>query len=225
MNTSRFFLLLTMVTISVTLSAQNEQEPDTLVKEPAVVPFIRLGFDVSSVARAFTEPEVRQFEISADSELLRNWFFNLEGGILMVNSEQESFTYNASGFFFRTGVDFNLLGRPHAEQNDLVLIGFRYAYSSLWHEAPFYLLDNPYWGSHTGSIDRSSYYAHWVEFAGGVKTEVFKNFFLGWTLRTRIPLVKTKDPEIQPYYIGGFGQGKRRAPVMVHFSAFYKLGL
>jgi len=46
MNISRFFLLLTMVTISVTLSGQNEQEPDTLIKEPAVKPFIRLGFDL-----------------------------------------------------------------------------------------------------------------------------------------------------------------------------------
>lgn len=210
--------------------AQEETPPDndTIVFErPQRVrfdpePFIRIGFDVSAIARQLVEPEVRQFEFSVDSELLFNWFPVLEGGFLFVNADRENFGYNARGFFTRIGADFNLLGRPDKSFNDLVLVGLRYAYSNLVHEAPFFTVSNPYWGSSSGSIPEGTFHLHWVEFTAGVRTEVFSNFFMGWTLKTRVKLSETKNAMLQPYYIGGYGQGNRRAPVMIHYSLYYR---
>lgn len=213
------------VIFSYAAFAQNEHSTDTVKHDFEITPFIRLGIDVSAIGRSFYEPEVRQIEFSVDSELIRNFFFNLEGGVLRVNSEQETFSYKSSGYFVRAGTDFNLLGRPDPGQKDLVLFGLRYAYAYLNHESPFFDLENPYWGSYSGSIDPSGYHAHWFELTGGVRTEVFKNLFVGWTLRTKVPLYKTAEPEIEPYYIAGLGYGKLKTPVMVHFSLFYRFGL
>lgn len=214
-----------IVTFSVALSAQNENRTDTIKKDFEIEPFIRLGFDVSAIGRSIYEPEVRQLEFSLDSELLRNWFINLEAGMMQTRSEQETFSYSSDGYFIRTGVDLNLLGRPDAKQNDLVLIGLRYGYSFLQHEAPYFFIENPYWGSHSGSIEKTPYHIHWMELTGGVRTEVFQNLFLGWMLRVKVPLSRTTDPEIEPYYISGFGHGKRSSPATVHFSAYYRFGL
>lgn len=225
MNISKYFLFLMMVTFNVAICAQNENRNDTIEKDFEIKPFVRLGFDVSAIGRTIYEPEVRQLEFSLDSELLRNWFFNLETGMMQVRSEQETFSYSSDGYFVRTGADFNLLERPDARQDDLVLIGLRYGYSFLQHEAPYFFLENPYWGSHSGSIVKTPYHTHWMELTGGVKTEVFQNLFLGWMLRIKVPLFRTKDPEIEPYYISGFGHGKRSSPVTVHFSIYYRFGL
>ncbi len=197
------------------------QKTDTIVRFP-VEPFIRLGVDVSAIGRIVAEPEVRQLEFSLDSEVSFNWFAVLEGGVLEVTTEQETFSYTSSGYFFRAGFDYNLLGRPTPVQNDLVLLGLRYGFSNLNHEAPFFTVSNPYWGDYSGSMEPSSHSLHWLEFSGGVKTEIFRNLYLGWYLKTRVKLSETKDPDLEPYYIGGFGHGTRRAPVMIHYSILYR---
>ena len=225
MNISKYFLFLMIATFSAALIAQDENITDTLAKDFDIKPFVRLGFDISAIGRTIYEPEVRQLEFSLDSELLRNWFFNLEAGMMQVRSRQETFSYSSDGYFLRTGADLNLLGRPDAKQNDLVILGLRYAWSFLQHEAPYFILENPYWGEHSGSIGKRAYHTHWMELIGGVRTEVFDNLFLGWMLRTRIPLFRTRNPEIEPYYISGFGHGKRSSPVTVHFSVYYRIGL
>ncbi len=188
-------------------------------------PFIRVGFDVSSIGRIITEPEVRQFEFSADTEFKYNWFAVLEGGLANVEAEREEFHYQASGYFGRLGVDYNLLKRNQPSQNDLILVGLRYGFSTLNHETPFYQISNAYWENTHGSIDKGNFNLHWIELSGGVKTEVFSNFFLGWYLKTRIRIAETRDPELNPYYIAGYGRGTRTAPVMVHFNILYRFEL
>jgi hypothetical protein len=232
-----FFLLLAVNSIAL-LQAQdpvNEFEdldpPDPALRAidtlpPRVVkPFIRFGIDLSALARSYFEPEVRQYEASVDTEFRPNWFATIEGGTATVNSQREGFSYSSSGFFARIGADFNLLGLNYPQHDDLILVGLRYAYSSLQHEAPEYFIQNPYWGSHTGSVNKSNYNLHWLEFSGSVRTEVFRNFFMGWSLRSRIRLAESGNAILNPYYVPGFGHGRRRAPAMMHFSVYYRFGL
>lgn len=223
MNISRFFPLLLSLLLSLGSFANSNN--DTIPSTEGVQPFVRFGIDLSSFARGLIEPEVKQYEFALDSEVFPNWFINLEGGWMNVSTITSNFDYKASGFFFRVGPDFNLLKRPSPRQQDLVTFGMRYAYSFQQHEAPYFLSENPYWGDYEGSVGQSSFNAHWIEFAGGVKAEVFQNFFLSWSLRTRVKLYTTRNSELDPYYLPGYGQGKRRAPVMVHYSLLYRFSL
>lgn len=200
--------------------AQKNPSPDTL----KVKPFIRIGLDLSPALRYALENEVRELEIALDTEVKRNWFATAEMGIMQVEANKPDFQYQAQGYFGRIGLDFNLLRRPDERQNDLVLLGFRYAYIFLDHQSDRYIAPSPYWGEHLGSVQSHSFQAHWIELTAGVKTEVFRNFFLGWSLRSRIKLSETSDPAMQPYYIGGYGKGNRKAPVMVHYSVLYRIG-
>jgi hypothetical protein len=241
MSISRYSLLplLLLLSIHIGVAQQNNMAPpldddpppppprertDTFPRIKSD-PFIRLGFDVSALGRQLAEKEVRQFEFSLDTEMWYNWFTIIEGGFMNVAAEREGFSYSANGFFTRVGADYNLLKRPDTKQNDQVLIGVRYAYSLTRHEAPFYFIPDAYWGDYDGVLNKSNYNVHWLEFNGGVRTEVFKNLFLGWSIKARVRLYSSRDPELNPYYIPGFGHGKRRNPAMIHYSILYKFGL
>ncbi len=227
MNILKYTLKLLLLLSSIYAWGQAEEPKDTIVEKLRPEPFVRVGFDLSAIGRNIMEREVQQYEISFDSEIYHNWFLNLEGGILNVASDNPDFEYSSNGWFVRTGMDFNLLKRQEKTQNDVVLVGVRYSFSSLSHESPRYNISSIYWGGseQSGFIDKSSYLLHWFELSGGVTTEVFKNIFLSWSLRTRVRITGTQEPELNPYYIGGFGQGKRRAPVMIHFSIKYRFGI
>jgi hypothetical protein len=209
----------------IVVFGQSQNSEDTIKITPRPERFIRVGLDLTGIGINIMEPQVRQFEISFDSEVYYNLFANLEGGTLSVLSDQSNYNYNATGLFLRFGADYNLLKRQEKTKNDVVMIGLRYSFSQINHGAANFSIPNPYWGDYEGSVENSNYNLHWAELVGSIKTEIFKNLFLGWTLRTRIRLSQTKNPVLQPYYIGGFGKGTRSAPVMIQYNLSYKFGL
>lgn len=232
MNISKYFLIILLLTLSNHGFSQDEsdesqaspssEESDTLVvKQPDS--FIRIGFDLSAIARQVFEPEVKQFEFSLDSEILYNWFAIFEGGFTNVIASDRPFEYNAQTYFGRIGADYNLLPRTGTDKYNSLSLGIRYAYGLSTHEASDFLIQNAYWGDSQGNLDRTNFHLHWIEFSAGLKTEVFHNFYLGWMIKTRVRIYETPNPDLTPYYLGGYGHEKRRAPVMIHYYMLYKL--
>ena len=48
-------------------------------------------------------------------------------------------------------------------------------------------------------------WAHWGELLGGLRVQVYKNFYMGWTVRYRLMFSHKKNTYSQPWYIPGFG--------------------
>jgi hypothetical protein len=221
MNILRYTLLFLLIISALAARGQSNALNDT-IKPPRPAPYIRAGVDLVYPARYLYEGDIQQIEFFLDSEIRHNWFVNLEGGFMKVPAVTD-FNYSASGYFFRMGPDLNLLKRQHKTKHDVVLVGMRYAFSSLQHQSTGFLINNPYWGDYAGSMESNNFQLHWLEFAGGVKTEVFRNLFLSWSMRTRVRLYQTREPILNPYFIGGYGKGTRRAPVAVNFGISYRL--
>ncbi len=211
MNILRYFFLIPLLAISKQLYAGN----DTLY-----TPSVRFGVDVSGFARQMVEPETFSLEASIDAEWRNNHFAVLEAGMLSVDMEKETHRYQANGYFLRIGHDFNILGRKSENPNDLVLLSVRYGFSSISHEAPFVEIHDPYWGSYHTFLPSEQYRAHWLEAGVGLKTELWRNIFIGWSLRGRLLLTTTRNTEMEPYFIGGFGKsnGPASLSLLYHFS-------
>ena len=197
-----------------------ETENDTLF-----TPAVRIGIDVSGFARHLIEPETLTGEITLDMEWRKSHFLVLEGGLLNVNVEKESHHYQADGFFLRLGADFNILERSPENPNDVLLASLRYGYGKLDHEAPYIIIPDPYWGDHATAIPPESFHAHWLEAGIGLKTEIWGNLFLGWSLRGRLMLASSSDPEMEPYYIGGFGKSGSNTRLSLLYSISYRIPL
>lgn len=212
MNTSKYIIPLLLL-LSPALHAVN----DSLFS-----PGLRIGADLSGFARNYFEPETMAWEVSTEMEWRRNWIAVLEGGGLHVAVKKTSHSYMAKGYFFRAGIDYNLIDRPDMENVGMVYALTRYGFGRLRHEASNILIYNDYWGDYESSIAPETGFAHWFEIGGGLKTRLAGNFFIGWSVRARFLLHLTDTQGMEPYYISGFGKNEGKPSVMVHYYLYYK---
>lgn len=218
MNIFKYLFLIPFLAISQ--PGMTEEAHDTLF-----VPSVRIGVDVSGFARHLIEPESITGEVTLDVEWRKSHFFVIEGGMLEVDVEKETHVYQADGYFIRMGADFNILERNPDSPNDVLLVSVRYGYGKLEHEAPFIMLPSPYWGGLETAIPPETYQAHWLEAGIGIKTEIWRNLFLGWSLRGRLMLSDTSSPAMDPYFISGFGKSDNNTSLSLHYQIMYRLPL
>ncbi len=218
MNIFKYLFLIPFLAISQV--GMTEEVNDTLF-----VPSVRLGIDISGFARHLIEPETITGEITLDVEWRKSHFFAIEAGLLEVDVEKETHVYQADGYFIRIGADFNILERNPDSPNDVLLASLRYGYGKLEHEAPFVLIPSPYWGARETVIPAESYQAHWLEAGIGLKTEIWNNIFLGWSLRGRLMISDTSAPAMDPYFISGFGKSGNNTSLSFHYQLMYRLPL
>jgi hypothetical protein len=64
-----------------------------------------------------------------------------------------------------------------------------------------------------------------VELVGAIKTELFPNFFLGWSIRYKLLLNPQMDPLFTPLIVPGYGRGSRDRGIGFTYSVYYKIPL
>ena len=132
----------------------------------------------------------------------------LEVGHLSYEYSQYNYDYLNNGLFLRLGMDFNLLKPETAIGKYYAGIGLRYGLSIFTSKVPSLKHDN-YWGTATGSIPSSTHNAHFIEVSPGLRSELFKNVEIGWTIRLRILIYSSTGKDLKAVYIPGFGNGTR----------------
>jgi len=216
-----FFSLLTILFFVIPTFPQEEP-----VKEKYRIKGPRFGFDLSRLTLYYFEPERTAYEFSADIEVSRNYYPVVEFGIQEINLEKSIYNYQSEGYYFRLGLEYNFQQNLEIDQYEMVFFGFRYGFSKQNHSADNIIIEDEYWGDYiAGSISESSFYGHWLELSGGIRAELFKNFFVGWVVRGKLLLVKSKHTNMEAYYIPGFGKGNKRLSLGFTYSVYYKIPL
>jgi Domain of unknown function (DUF6048) len=132
----------------------------------------------------------------------------LEGGYLNYEYSQYNYDYLNHGIFFRAGMDFNLLKPQTSLGKYYAGIGLRYGISFFNSSTPFLKTTN-YWGTATGSISAADHIAHFLEASPGIRTELFRNFEIGWTIRLRFLVYSNTGKTLKAIYIPGFGNSTK----------------
>ncbi len=171
---------------------------------------IRVGADISGPFYYFADSAKTRLSIegSVSVDLNTKMAAVVEAGFASFNYEQYNYKYSAKGTFVRVGVDFNLIQPEMTQGKYYAGIGLRYGLSLYNAEVPFYEHEN-YWGSVTGSIPPSTYLGHFIEASPGIRTEIFKNFSIGWAIRLRILVYSGTDRDQKPVYLPGYGNGTK----------------
>ncbi len=215
-----FSLLLCFLSVVPTYS-QEEQD----IEKPRVRG-LRFGVDLSRFTLYYFEPERTAYEFSVDFETVRNLYPVVEFGLQDIQMEKPIYTYQSEGYYFRFGIDYNFQKKQSIDQYEMVFAGFRYSFSKLSHSADNILIIDDYWGDYYApAVPENTSYAHWFEITSGIRAELFRNFFIGWSFRVRILLAQTKDHVMEPYYIPGFGRGNKRAGIGFNYSIYYRIPL
>lgn len=183
----------------------------------------RIGYDLSRfLLPSFQSGSRHGWEIQGDIPYKGNWFPTAEIGMEWFDDKQQNFHYLSNGIYGRLGVDLNIGKFESLKDYDLLFVGMRYGYSRFGQEAKDIYYVN-YWGGVNNSLPKRNLSAHWAELVFGMKGELFKNFFLGWTVRGKFPFFQTKDPNIKPYIIPGLGKTTGEVPFAFTFTASYRI--
>lgn len=180
---------------------------DTLLPLQDTIPFplkIRLGVDVYGPASYYFNKNILSLEGFLSVDIDPKKAIVAEAGYLDFQHSQFNYNYLSKGSFIRLGVDFNLMRRGLSQGKYYAGIGLRYGLSIFNTEAPF-LTQTNYWGTATGSIPTTKSIAHFVEASPGIRTEIFRNFSMGWVVRFRFLVHSGASKDNKAISIPGFG--------------------
>ena len=184
---------------------------------------LRLGTDITRPFQSLWNKGDRYGgEVTADFELYPNFFPVAEAGWEKLKVDQEYVRYNSSGPYFRFGANYNILAATSRTDKDLLYIGFRYGISFASQAVDYYKIDN-YWDEETGSFPSQNYNSQWFELVFGMKGEVLKNFYLGWSIRAKFNLFQKEYDLPGIYFNPGFGNAENSSNADITYSISYNI--
>ena len=172
---------------------------------------LMVGVDVSGLASKAFGSDAFSSEISIHANLKNRFFPVVEIGYGKTDTtgEETNIHYQTSAPFFRVGMDYNVFyKKPHLP--GYFTVGLRYGFSSFTYDMQSPDLVDPNWG-HTSipvTYNDVKSNAGWLELVLGMKTQVYKDFYMGFTVRYRARQSMKKHENTEPYYIPGYGRGK-----------------
>jgi hypothetical protein len=194
-----------IISVALLLSASLIYSQDT-------IPFaykIKLGADIFGPGYYLIDHNNLTIEGFVSVDIDTNKAVVFEAGYQDFSYSQYNYDYMSKGVFIRAGVDFNLMQHQVSKGQYYGGIGLRYGLSIFTDEVPFLDYDN-YWGTATSSIPGATHAAHFVEVSPGIRTELFRNFSIGLTVRLRILIYSGSSPDLDPIDIPGYGNGTKR---------------
>lgn len=184
---------------------------------------LRFGVDVTRPFQdLWTKGNRYGTEFSADMELFPNLFPVFETGYEAMKIKTDFIDYTANGSYSRIGFDYNFLQAQQITDKDIMYIGLRYGFTFARQEVNQYMIDS-YWGPETGDFGNQPFSAQWGEVLLGIKGEILKNLYMGWTIRGKIKF-NAKDTGTPPvYFIPGYGKGDKSFSPDFTYSIYYNI--
>jgi len=177
---------------------------------------LRAGIDIAGPGIYLSDKNNLNLEgyISFDRSEKMAWV--MEAGYMNFKYSQYNYDYTSKGAFTRLGADINLLKPEVSQGRYWAGIGLRYGISLFNSETSRFKHEN-YWGSVTSSLPSKKAMGHFIEVAPGVKTEIFRNFSMGWTIRLKLLISGGGGKDLRPIWFPGYGNGGRRTTAGISY--------
>ncbi len=186
-------------------------------------PGIAIGIDLAPFITHLFTNERFGVEANARYTLNRKWQAVAELGYENVEIDEEKISYSSNGSFMRLGFDYNLFKVEEVGNNDNILLGLRYGVAFQDHECPGFTIKEDYWGDYQAALGSSTVDSHWAELVFGLRSEVLKNIYMGWSVRVRTVISVGKDDVLEPYSIPGYGRRDRSTNLGFTYTLEYHI--
>ncbi len=196
----------------VSLNAQNDSIPSTVndsikIKEKYG---IRIGGDISKLARSFAEDDYSGFELKADFRLKKHLYLAAEIGFDDKNTVTNYLDITTKGSYLKAGIDVNMY-ENWLTMDNMVYMGFRLGFSSFSQELNSFKIytTNQYWLPQYSSSDLKEFNnlsAVWAEIILGMKVELFNNLYAGVNVQLKLLASETEPDNFTNVYIPGFNK-------------------
>ena len=178
----------------------------------AYVKALRLGTDLYRLIRSQADPDFQGWEFVTDFRIKKELYIAVELGNENHTLQREQINFTSSGSYLKLGFDYNLFENWEGMDNQ-VYLGLRYAQSSHAQQVNSYHVynRNHFWpdqettiGNSTGL--RNGLSASWIEVVAGIKVQLIKNFYMGFSGRLTRLLSDKKPENFDNLYIPGFNR-------------------
>jgi len=225
-RTYKFIIFSLLLLISVlSASAQVKTVPKDTVFTP-LYNGIRLDVDISPVFKTLLSGnETFSYEAAILVNLKRKYFPVIEMGYAGADKITENnIGFKTNGIFGRAGIDFNLMKSKTNKKNanNLFFVGARLGFANFKYDLTNVVITDDYWKENlTMNYRDESSSKMWFEIVAGMRVEIVKNIFMGWTVRNKNLIGEDQIGTMSPWYIPGFGKTTGSAWT-VNYSIGYK---
>lgn len=190
--------IISMLSASSHMKAQETSETPTDTAKVASQKYgLRIGGDLSKLARTAFEEGYSGFEIIGDLRFSKKFYAAAELGTETRDWDEDNIKATISGSYIKLGVDYNAYNN-WVGMNNAITAGLRYGLASFSEELTQYSIytsDATFPTQfRTDPIEFKNLNASWVEFILGVKTEIFTNLYLGVNVQIK-RMVGEKTPD------------------------------
>lgn len=205
---SKYSFSLLWMLCSISIYAQKN---DTVVVPPKIERYgVRVGADLYKLARTFYDKDYQGLELVGDYRLTKRYFLAGELGNENITTKDDQINFTTKGTYFKVGFDYNA-HENWLDLENIISIGLRYGVSTFSQEVNSYEIynPNPYFGEVPDTQSGQTFdglSAQWIEVVAGIKTRVFNNFFVGFTLRANKLVSNQKPGSFDNLYIPGFNR-------------------
>ena len=212
--------------LPATLSAQDKtKQTTTEVPAQPLYQGIFVGVDAYGPVGHVLGSDFLSSEVSVEANLMNKYFPTLEVGYGSTDTtnDETDIHFKTSAPYFRIGAGYNVFHKkPHLPGQ--FIVGARYGFSSFKYDVDGPAMTDPVWGDTTIPLSYQGVKtnASWLEVVAALKTNVYKNLYLGLSVRYRSLLSVKKDGGIEPWYIPGYGKNKSTG-LGITYSLIYKL--
>ncbi len=207
-HTSKFTFSIILILLSFLVNAQ-QKKTDSI--PPKIERFgIRFGADLFKLTRSFYDKNYKGIEFVGDYRLTKNYYLAAELGNENKTTEDDRLNTKAKGTYIKAGFDYNSY-ENWLDMRNMVFIGLRYGASSFSQQLNSYKLYNTstYFPEAPTVVSGEKFNglsAQWLEVVVGMKAEVLKNIYVGFSVRMNKILSNTKPENFDNLYIPGFNR-------------------
>lgn len=170
-----------------------------------------IGIDALGLGGKLLGSDYTSAEISGEINLKNRFFPIVEIGYGSIDTtnEETDIHFKTSAPYFRIGLNYNIFyKKPYLPGH--FIAGVRYGVSSFSYDVSAPDMTDPIWGQPTIPISykdvKSS--AGWLELIIGLRANIYKDLYMGFSLRYRSLMSIKKTENSEPYYIPGYGKNK-----------------
>ena len=172
---------------------------------------LRLGADLSKLARTYFDDDYTGFEVMGDYRLTKRLYIAGEIGNEEKTLETDYLSNTTKGSYFKGGIDMNFY-KNWLDMENMIYAGFRIGastFSQTLNNYTVYDVYNQYWNdpySVSEGQEFTGLTALWTELQIGLKAELFNNFFAGINFQLKILITDKEIDNYENLYIPGYNR-------------------
>ncbi|WP_246073273.1 DUF6048 family protein [Formosa sediminum] len=169
---------------------------------------LRIGVELSKLARTAFEEDYEGFEIMGDYRLSKNLYIAGEFGAENENTSTDYYDVTTKGTYFKAGIDYNAY-QNWLDMKNMIYSGLRVGASTFSHTLNNYTVytEDQYWAPQFSSSDSEEFSdlsALWIELIAGFKVEIATNLYLGARVELKVLMSQQEPDNFENLYIPGY---------------------